>query len=98
MKTPKVSDKQLLHAFERLCAHFNVLSRGFSPKDITAPIDGEKYDGIPQWAMHHLKGFGWMIICGAGGCGAVFSRYNGYIKGRWNFLMAMEMLIWSHKA
>ena len=91
----KVTKKELLDIFEQLCERYKVKSRGFNPELITAPIDGDRYDGVPQWAMKHVKGSGWMIVCGWGGCGAAFTRYNGYIKGCWNFLILMEALIHS---
>lgn len=86
----KVTDAGLLHAFETLCKQFGVVSRGFEPDKITAPIDGDLYDGTTQWAMRHGPQ-GWMIVCGKGGAGCVFTRWNGYIRTRWDFLMAMEM-------
>ncbi len=90
-KPPKVSKKELLRAFERLCSSFDVVSRGFEPEKITAPIDGALYDGTTQWAMQHTE-HGWMIVCGWHGTGAVFTRWNGYIRKRWDFLMAIEMI------
>jgi len=67
-----------------------VRSKGFNPEEITAPIDGDKHDGTIQWAMKKTKGFGWMVVSGWKGCGCPLSRFNGYIKGRWNFLMMIE--------
>ncbi len=92
---PKITKKELLNAFECLCRLYGVKSKGFYPESITAPIDGPKYDGTEQWAMKHVKGLGWMIVLGSRGCGCAFVRYNGYIKGRWNFLMLIEALIHS---
>ena len=90
MKTPKVSKKELLRAFERLCKEMGVVSKGFDHKGITAPCDGDKYDGQPQWAMKKVRGLGWMVVSGWKGIGCPLTRFNGYIKGRWNFLMMME--------
>ena len=95
IRAPKVTDEQLLHALEVLCRQFNAVSRGFDYNAITAPIDGDKYDGTTQWAIRHTSQ-GYMIVCGHGGCGAVMARWNGYIRTRWDFLMAMEMVRWSH--
>lgn len=86
----RVSEQELLSAFERMCRQLGVMSRGFDADAITAPIDGPKYDGIEQWAMRHTEGLGWMVVCGAGGCGAALSRGNGYVKKKWNFLMLIE--------
>lgn len=97
MKTPKVTKQELLRTFERLCSKMGVVSKGFDPKAITAPIDGALYDGTTQWAMKRTKGFGWMIVCGWKGVGCPLTRFNGYMKGRWNFLMMMEAVLWSHK-
>jgi hypothetical protein len=94
MNTPKVKKRELLSAFELLCKKMGVVSKGFHPESITAPIDGEKYDGTKQWAMKKTS-FGWMVVCGKGGMGAVLSRWNGYIKGRWNFLMMIEAVTWA---
>lgn len=66
----KVSDQELLAAFERMCRMLGKVSRGFDVDAITAPIDGPRYDGTSQWAMKRVEGFGWMVVCGAGGCGA----------------------------
>lgn len=90
VKIPKVSKKELLQSFERMCKVFGVVSAGFDRQAITAPIDGDKYDGKIRWAMNYEKRFGWMVVCGAGGCGACLSRYNGYMQTRWNFLMMIE--------
>lgn len=92
MKT-KVKKKELLATFERLCKQMGVVSKGFSPESITAPIDGDKHDGIQQWAMQKHKGLGWIIVCGWKGTAIALTRWNGYIKGRWNFLMMMEAVI-----
>jgi len=94
-KAPKVSDKELLDAFGRLCKKIGVVSRGFDVAAITAPCDGAKHDGTTQWAMKKTKGLGWMVVCGKGGCGCALSRWNGYIKGRWNFLMMIEAVTWA---
>lgn len=87
-----VSKRELLYTFERLCRHLGVISRGFDPDSITAPIDGQRHDGTIQWAMKHTKS-GWRIVSGWKGCGVPLVRWNGYIKGRWNFLMMMEAVI-----
>ena len=91
IRPPKVSDKQLLTAFERLCHSCGVVSRGFEPGKITAPIDGDKYDGTTQWAIRKDEG-GWMIVCGWKGCGIKFVRWNGRVRTRWDFLMLLEAL------
>jgi hypothetical protein len=88
-----VSKTQLLSAFERLCRTYGVVSAGFNPTDITAPIDGDKYDGKTRWAMKHVPEQGYMIVCGKAGCGAVFVRWNGYIRKKWDFLMLLEALV-----
>jgi len=88
-KTLRVSDEDLLKTFERMCTSLGVLSRGFHPEDITAPIDGARYDGTKQWAIHHNQK-GWMVVCGSGGCGAALSRWNGYVRERWDFLLLLE--------
>ena len=88
---PRVSDKKILHAFESLCEAFGVVSRGFQPGKITAPIDGPLYEGKPQWAINHSKD-GWMVVGGKGGCGVQFVRWDGYIRTRWDFLMLLEAL------
>ena len=91
----KVSDQELLSAFERMCRALGKVSRGFDADAITAPIDGPKHDGTSQWAMKHTKGFGWMVVCGAGGCGAALSRGCGYVKKKWDFLMLIEAVTWA---
>ena len=95
MKKP--SKKELLEAFEYLCETRKVVSRGFDLGAITAPIDGPKYDGTKQWAMKHKKGCGWAIVSGWQGVGMKFVRWNGYIKNRWDFLMLIEALSYSHE-
>jgi hypothetical protein len=87
----KVNKSELLSAFARLCKVFQVESAGFDPQAIGAPID-PKWDGVERWAMSYRKGCGWMIVSGYKGCGATFARWNGYIKGRWNFLIYIEGL------
>ncbi len=82
----------LLRAFNHLCDVYEVTSAGFDREKITAPIDGEAYDGKKRWAMHRTPGLGWMVVCGKGGCGVVFTRACGYVKKRWDFLMLMEAL------
>lgn len=42
IKTPKVTKKQLLDAFQRLCTEMNVTCRGFDPDAI---------NGRDQWAL-----------------------------------------------
>ena len=86
----KVSDQELLAAFERMCRALGKVSRGFDVDAITAPIDGPRHDGTTQWAMKRVEGFGWMVVCGAGGCGAALSRGAGYVKKKWDFLMLIE--------
>jgi hypothetical protein len=93
MRARKVTDEQLLRTFQYLCDVMGVVSRGFDREAITAPIDGSAYDGTSQWAMHHEIKLGWMVVCGAGGCGAALSRWNGFIMNRWDFLMMMEAVI-----
>lgn len=90
-----VTDDDLLRAFDRLCEKYGVVSRGFKPEEITAPIDGSKHDGTKQWAMKHRKNFGWMIVSGWKGCGCVVTRANGYVKNRWDFLMLIEALYYA---
>jgi hypothetical protein len=87
-----VSKKQILSAFENLCRAYGVVSAGFKPEDITAPIDGDKYDGKDRWAISYKPKLGYMIVCGWRGCGALFVRWNGYIRYRWEFLMLLEAL------
>lgn len=94
MTIPQVTDKDLLLAFKELCSKMNVVSKGFNPENITAPIDGGGYDGQKQWAMKKVKGFGWMVVSGWKGSGSPLTRWNGYIKGRWNFLMMIEAVTW----
>ena len=96
MKHRRVSRKQLLKAFERVCRAFNVVSRGFEPKAITAPCDGDKHDGTTQWAMKKSER-GWMVVGGWRGCSIPLTRYNGRVKGRWNFLMLLEAIDISHE-
>lgn len=91
----KVSDQELLSAFETMCNKLGKVSRGFDADSITAPIDGPKHDGTSQWAMQHTKGFGWMIVSGKGGCGAALSRASGYVKKKWDFLMLIEAVTWA---
>ncbi len=82
MKTPKVSDTDLLNAFEHLCKVAGKQSRGF---DVTA-IDGED-----QWAMKNTPKYGgWMAVCGLGGCGVAVGRFNARLPTRWSFLMMLE--------
>ena len=81
-KLPKVSKDDLKFALERLCKAVGTTSRGFDVGAINGP---------DQWALHHRPGAGWMVVCGLGGCGAALSRWNGYIRYRWNVLMALEM-------
>ena len=73
-----------------MCNALGVVSAGFDVDAITAPIDGPRHDGKTRWAMKHTKRCGWMVVCGAGGCGAVLSRWNGYMQTRWNFMMMIE--------
>ena len=95
IRAPRVSNAQLLSKFEMLCKAYGVVSRGFKSRDITAPIDGDKYDGTTQWAMNKTVQ-GWMIVSGWKGCGVNFVRWNGYIRTRWDFLMFIEAL-WRSK-
>mgnify|MGYP001565498213 CR=1 FL=1 len=96
-RAPAVTNKQLLQAFETLCKKYKVASRGFEPKKITAPLSGKEYDGTPQWAIKHQPSVGYMIVCGLGGCGVVFTRWNGYMRTRWDFLMLIEALTWAKR-
>lgn len=89
-----VSRKQILSAFEALCRLYEVESAGFDPDKITAPIDGDKYDGKTRWAISYKPRLGWMIVCGWKGSGVRFGRWNGYMKKRWDFLMLLEILAW----
>jgi hypothetical protein len=82
VKLPRVTRKQLTDALSRLCQLVGTTSRG---------LDVEAIDGPDQWALRHTPGLGWMVVCGLGGCGAALSRWNGYIRYRWNMLMALEM-------
>ena len=82
MNLPKVTKKELASALQRLCQEVGATSRGFNVEAI---------DGRDQWALKYTKGYGWMVVCGLGGCGAAISRWNGYIRYRWNLLMALEM-------
>lgn len=91
----RVKKKKLLEAFERLCNHYGVVSRGFHPEEITYPAMGKDYDGTRQWAMKHWEGQGWMIVAGAGGCGVVFGRAGGFFRKRWEFLLFIEGLTWA---
>ncbi len=91
-----MSDDELLRAFDKMCKRLGKVSRGFEPNKITAPIDGDKYDGTSQWAISYTTGFGYMIVCGAGGCGCALGRSGGYIKKRWNLLMLIEAVDISH--
>ena len=93
---PKTSDEDLLRAFDRMCRRLGKVSRGFDAGAITAPLDGAKHDGTTQWAMKHTKGFGWMIVCGSGGCGAALSGAGGYVKKRHDLLMLIEAVDISH--
>jgi hypothetical protein len=79
---PKVSKKELRVALDRLCQELGTTSRGFDVGAINGP---------DQWALKYTPGCGWMVVCGLGGCGAALSRWNGYIRYRWNLLMALEM-------
>lgn len=79
---PKVTKEELLDAFERLCAQMGVICRGF---------DRNLIDGGDQWALFHRRGYGWMVVCGLGGCGVALGRFNNYIPTRWSMLMALEM-------
>lgn len=81
-KLPKVTKDELVAALDRLCAAVGTTSRGLNVDAINGPN---------QWALSHLPGAGWMVVCGLGGCGAALSRWNGYIRYRWNVLMALEM-------
>lgn len=90
MPIPKVKKSQLLESFNRLCEAYGVESAGFDPNKIASPFDG-------HWAMSYTKNLGWMIVCGMGGCGAKFTRFNGYIKNRWDFLMFIEGIFWAKK-
>jgi len=91
-RAPRVSDADLLNTFESVCHLAGVVSRGFDREAITAPIDGDVYDGTTQWAMHYEKSMGWMVVSGWKGCGAALSRWNGYVRTRWDFLMLLEAL------
>lgn len=90
MRVPRVKKEELLFAFETMCRQLGKVSKGFDAESITAPCDGDKYDGTDQWAMKYTKRCGWMIVCGKGGCGCALSRFNGYVQTRWNFLMLIE--------
>lgn len=81
-KLPKVTKKELVDALDRLCAAVGTTSRGTNVDAI---------DGPSQWALAYRPGAGWMVVSGLGGCGAALSRWNGYIRYRWNVLMALEM-------
>lgn len=95
IRSPRVTDKQLLDAFASMCNKLGIVSRGFDVKAITAPIDGDKHDGTKQWAMNKAE-CGWMVVCGKGGCGAALSRWNGYVRTRWDFLMLLEAVSWAY--
>ena len=79
---PKVTKQELEFALDRLCRAMGTTSRGFNVDAI---------DGMDQWALMYKPGAGWMVVSGLGGCGAALSRWNGYIRYRWNLLMALEM-------
>ena len=81
---PKVTRKQLEVALQNLCRAMGTTSRGF---------DVDAIDGGNQWALEYTKGCGWMVVSGLGGVGAALSRWNGYIRNRWNLLMALEMAL-----
>lgn len=85
------NDAEILRAFEQLCRAYGVVSRGFKPEDITAPIDGDRHDGTEQWAIWR-HALGWMVVKGKGGGAVVFGRWNAYIRTRWDFLMFLEVL------
>lgn len=95
IKRIRVTRRQLLVSFEHLCEVYEVESAGFNRHKITAPVDGAKYDGKTRWAMRYVTGKGWMIVCGWKGVGGKFTRYNGYIHNRWDFLMLIEGLAWT---
>ena len=81
-KLPKVTKEQLVTALDDLCRVVGTTSRG---------LNVDAIDGPDQWALAHRPGTGWMVVSGLGGCGAALSRWNGYIRYRWNVLMALEM-------
>jgi len=95
MRAPRVTNNQLLDAFEDLCRVMGTTNRGFDYKAITAPISGAAYDGTEQWAMMYRDGMGWMVVGGIGGCGAALSRWNGYMRTRWDFMMMLEAVVWA---
>ena len=82
MKTPMVSDGELVSALDRLCAIVGKTSHGFAV---------DRINGGDQLAIKYTPGFGWMVVCGIGGCGAALSRAGGYHRTRWSLLMALEM-------
>ena len=81
-KLPKVTKEGLVDALNRLCEAVGTTSRG---------LDVSAINGKDQWALKYTPGVGWMVVCGLGGCGAALSRWNGYMRYRWNVLMALEM-------
>ncbi len=91
IRMPTVTNKQILDAFERLCQAYGVESAGMNPENITAPIDGDEYDGKTRWAIRHSRS-GWMVVCGWKGSGVAIGRWNCYIRTRWDFLMFLESL------
>lgn len=87
-----VSEEQILAAFNRLCNLYGVISAGFHPENITAPIDEDKHDGKERWAIKYRPELGYMIVCGWKGCGVRFGRWNCYMTTKWDFLMLLECL------
>jgi hypothetical protein len=81
-KTPRVTRAELVDALDRLCDAVGTVSRGFNVEAI---------DGPDQWALRYCRGYGWMVVCGLGGCGCALSRANGFVRNRWSLLMALEM-------
>lgn len=84
-KLPKMSKERredLLRAFRELCNALGKECKEFNYNDITKS---------GQWALAYRKNCGWLIVCGLGGCGCALTRFNGYIKGTWNMMIAMEM-------
>jgi len=86
----KVTDEELLEAFEALCRAYGVVSAGLDPDKITAPIDKEGYDGQARWAMQRRPGFGWLIVSGWKGVAAPFGC--NYVRKRRDFLALVRSL------
>lgn len=81
MRLAPVSREELLDCFERLCDAMRVRCRGFRPADINGP---------DQWALIKRPA-GWVIVCGAGGCGVALGPAGVSFPTRRSMYFAMKL-------